>query len=553
MPENIITPLQLWQGFNPVKDPLEVSFVLSESLPEGAYRYGVYFSAFTADDGKVRAYADIYYSPRNAGNPTLIYIPDYYSLGIDRSILDTALANGYNIVIADYSGETGEKSHYTKYPKSLDYLNILRSGRRLRFAEPSARETCVFGWSKIIRRTLTLIDSVDFLSSEIALIGIKEGANMMWQVGGMDARMRTLIPIINAGWNVDVGDFAEGGDIDDERERWITACTAEEYAQFVTCPLLFLGASNSTLTSIDRVNDTLNFIDKSVERSRTIAADCSNQIQRAGLRTLERWLDHIFRGSRFPKQPELSYQVSEGRLTVEIVSDASSIITEVVLNYAYGKTDSEFRFWNKKVLSADFSGNSFGEITVFDKDEPIIAFANVYYKGGEAVSSRIYTIDVSQSQVNEEKYREERILFERKNGVHHFVIENDDFFSDKSNLVMTAGPRDIQGVTALDGRLSTYIIGDKRYKSKDGMILRIDMYSKEKRDVDVVIYTEKDSEKAENSYTVTLGGNEEWQKVALSANDFKNSERISLRDWRNIKKLTFKNSTGLLISNMVWV
>ena len=93
----------------------------------------------------------------------------------------------------------------------------------------------------------------------------------------------------------------------------------------------------------------------------------------------------------------------------------------------------------------------------------------------------------------------------------------------------------------------------KRYKSKDGMILRIDMYSKEKRDVDVVIYTEKDSVKAEYSYTVTLGGNEEWQKVALSANDFKNSERISLRDWRNIKKLTFKNSTGLLISNMVWV
>ena len=55
MPENIITPLQLWQGFNPVKDPLEVSFVLSESLPEGAYRYGVYFSAFTADDGYLQA------------------------------------------------------------------------------------------------------------------------------------------------------------------------------------------------------------------------------------------------------------------------------------------------------------------------------------------------------------------------------------------------------------------------------------------------------------------------------------------------------------------
>ena len=46
---------------------------------------------------------------------------------------------------------------------------------------------------------------------------------------------------------------------------------------------------------------------------------------------------------------------------------------------------------------------------------------------------------------------------------------------------------------------------------------------------------------------------DEWQKIALSHNDFKTAERVPLKDWKKVKKLSFLNIDGTLISNIIWV
>lgn len=554
MAENIVTPLQLWQGFNPVREPLDISFVGSTETADGIITMGCYFTSETKEDGRVRAFATIYYSGANRDNPTLLFIPDYHTESVDFSILEATIKSGYNVVSIDYSGEKKSVTDYTRYPASLDYCNIVRSGEHLYSAIPSARETCVFQWSKVVRRCISLIQSISFLNDRIALIGVKEGANMMWQVGGMDSRVNTVVPIINAGWNNDTDKLGEEGyEIDDERERWIAACTAEAYAKFINCPLLFLGATNSTITSFDRVRDTFALLPQEIEKSMVIAADSANQIQRTGLTTLEKWMDHVFGGAKFPQHPELSYEIKDGRLHVNIVSDTTMDIAEVMLLYAYGDSNSEFRFWNKKNLSVDFTGRSYGEVEVYDQDEPIILFANIYYKNGSAISSNTVSIDLKDADIEEEKYRQARILFERKNGVNNFVIENEGFVADKSNLKMEAGPYNIQGVCVDKGYISTYIVGDKRYRGREGTLLQLDVYSKEARVIDIVLYTEEDNKTYQYTAKVELSGGEIWQKITLPSQEFKDSGRHSLINWDNIKKLTIKNSEKVIISNMIWV
>ena len=554
MAENIITPLRLWQDFDPMREKLDVSFVASESVGEDIVRFGCYFTSEKTHDGVVRAYATIYFSPHNVQNPTLLFVPDYYAKTIDFSFLRTTIGDGYNIVIIDYTGKE-EENNYTHYPPSLSYCNIVESGSHLYKAIPTARDTCLYNWSKVVRRCITLVEDLEFLNSDIALIGIKEGANMMWQVGGVDDRVKTLIPVINAGWLGDTDKIGEDGyELDDERERWIAACTPEVYAQFAHCPVFFLGASNSTITAFDRVRDTFDLL-VGVEHNMVIASDSANQIQMTGLITLERWMDHVFKGTSFPEQPVLRYEVREGKLEIYIESDGTIDLQEIVLNYSYGNTDSEFRFWNKKMLSVDFSGRSYTTLDVYDGDEVITVFANVYYKDGSSVSSDSMNIYLEDEEVDTIKYRNERILFERKHGVRNFIIENDGFIADKSLLKMEAGPYDIQGITVEDGFISTYIVGDKRYKGLDGTLLQCDLYSAEARDVEVILYTMDDETDEKDSYSalVHLEGGEMWQKVALVAHDFTNKRHQHLLGWQNIKKLTIKNSAKVLLSNMVWV
>ena len=549
---NVITPLKLWKGFNPVEEALDVSFIESEAVGDDMIKFGCYFTSEKVADGVVRAYATIYFSPLNRNNPTLIFIPDYYAKTIDFSFLRTTIADGYNIVIIDYIGESGDK-HYTHYPESLAYCNIARSGDHLYKAIPSARETCVFNWSKLVRRSITLVEALEFLNSDIALIGIKEGANIMWQAAAMDGRVKTVVPVINAGWNNGSDKIGtEGYELDDERERWIGACTAEVYAKFINCPLFFLGASNSNITAFDRVRDTFDLLQ--VEHNMSIAADSANQIQMTGITSLERWIEHVFKGTAFPNQPEVTYRVEDKKLNIYIESDNKTDISEVVLNYAYGSVDSEFRFWNKKQLSADLNGKSYTSIDVYDKDEPIIVFVNVFYKNGAAVSSDSRSIDLENTDVEESGYKRQRILFERKNGVSNFIIENDGFIADKKYIKMEAGPSDIQGITVEKGYISTYIVGDRRYKGDKGVLLQFDLYSELPRVVDVILYTvNENDEKKEYVAKVQLVGGEEWQKVTLTSSSFTDELHKGLPNWNDIKKMTIKNSAGILLSNMVWV
>ena len=75
MEARFLTPLQLWQDFDPTRQALDVNYVSTETV-DGIPVKTLFFNAITTDQGKVRALAK-FFLPDPKGKKMIIYVPDY--------------------------------------------------------------------------------------------------------------------------------------------------------------------------------------------------------------------------------------------------------------------------------------------------------------------------------------------------------------------------------------------------------------------------------------------------------------------------------------------
>ncbi len=144
-----------------------------------------------------------------------------------------------------------------------------------------------------------------------------------------------------------------------------------------------------------------------------------------------------------------------------------------------------------------------------------------------------------------------RIVFERKQGLNAWAVDNvtGEYFMPE----LKSGAFDIFGVTANKGNLSTYYISDKNFERKDTSIFQFDCFCQTDRILKVEMSVETNDFSYE-SYTVDVkltGG--EWQKIALSHCDFKSKDRVPLKNWNSVKKLSYIDIDNTLINNIIWV
>lgn len=114
------------------------------------------------------------------------------------------------------------------------------------------------------------------------------------------------------------------------------------------------------------------------------------------------------------------------------------------------------------------------------------------------------------------------------------------------------GPLGISGITGSYGNLSTYAIGDYKYKSDNQNLLQFVAAPRDNRKLEVKIITSTQGLYETYSTIVQLSGGV-WTKCSLKISDFKTKDRIPLRDWGDIKKITFVDIKNTLINNIIWV
>lgn len=552
METNILSPIALWADYDPGAVKLKANFLKYETDERGVVDFEVYLSCDTNTEKETPLiYCTGSIPKANYKNATIIYINGFNTFKLEE-MYDRFIPTGYGIVTFDYLG-ISDREHYTIYPESLKFANYIYCEDHLYSYVNSPKDSCSYVWSKMCRNVITFIKKFLGEDNKIYLRSSNEGGHIAWPVAGMDNRVEGLITTNNAGWFKLKGIFrfletAQEYDFSEESLRWMSSCSPQAHAKFVSCPVLYLSGTNTDLTTIDRVDKTLDLTVNDGNNRVCLCANLTNTLNASARDTLANWLDNVYEGTIMPQTPSVSFEVDDGAVYARMDYDDSLEIEKLTIFYSYNEINSEFRHWDRILVS---SNNPMTQIDVRYGDTRIFAFASVRYKGGLHFTSLPQMLNLTKYKVNMVAPKHTRIIYERKQGLNAWAVDNITGASYMPEL--KTGAYDILGVTAFKGDLSTFYIADKNFERTETSILQFDCYSEKERILEVELSVEA-NDFAYDHYRVSIkltGG--EWQKISLAHADFKTSELVALKNWDRVKKLSFIDIDNTLINNLIWI
>lgn len=551
----ILTPSQLWQNYDGETQPLKTSFLRYERVGDN-YRIEAYITAFDTACGEVRAYVSGYRPADIQAPPTVIFVGDTVREFKEEDLLSAA-ASGMMALTFDYVGAAPDKKEFTKYPQDISYANYALAGDHLEKAVPSAEHTCIYQWVKVCRRAITFARTLTS-NAKLALCGYGNGADICWLATGFDKRVTALTVMLSAGWTEmrNYPRYAKEGSeyiLNDDSEGWLIGCASQVYAKYVSCPVMFVGTTNSDGTSIDRVDNTLQVVaDGNVH---CIFDRCANRsLSPQSVSTAFGWLKSRMSDDEdksFPQSPTLELDVADNKLIAKYSADKSVDIKDVKLIYAKDEVISYIRYWDTVTLPAECCGEY--AIPLSENNEIVFAYVTVTYEGDITLSSYMQIHRLTEENLEFEPVkRKTRLLYDKRQGISEWVVSGVQDMINPYSPVLDKGAMDIQGITAAGGDLTTFVLGTGKVTPDGGNLFRFDAYSEKARDICVEMSVVRDKKVIRYYACCHIDGGE-WYPCTLDTSDFKDDKMIPLRSWDNMKQLTFKDISGMLLNNIMWV
>ncbi len=546
METKFLTPIQLWQDFNPIKDLLETAITSYSKLEEEITCKSFYFTAIGSGDNSVRVFGEVYV-PLKHTSKAVILVSDT-SKGIPHESLLSFAQKGYISASVDLSGVKRKGVvDYTKYKGTYSYGQYDESRKNLKNCSPTAEACPAFLWSRIVRRLLTVLQE-DYPNIKPICIAEYNASEVAWHLAAMDTRIAGSVTMLGrsfgnyVGWNKSTRE-----EPDDNNDRWETAISASAYAKFVGCPMLIVTATNSSSGEFDRLSDIVGLIPKQITSHILVAPRQSKQITKEIDNTVFRWIESQYESKKaLPKVPVLTYHAEESlvlKLTLEEVKN----ITQVRLYYAYNEELPECRNWYQvdMVKSEEYTAS----IDISEEDNLLYAYAVVEYKNIE-ISSLPIMINLDKQEIKRSKLPKVKLIYDTSME-NCFFAETEGVVLPKDTLAIKKSEIGISGIGVNKGTLATYSIGETR-RLKRGGILQISAYSLGAKDIIIRIYSHIEGQYIQYSASRQIEGGD-WEKLFFEATDFRTEERLPMEDWKGIKKIEFINSEDVLFNNMLWV
>lgn len=549
-----MTPTEVWEGFNPVKEPLETSIISSEDI-DNLVHSKLFFTSENTSDGKIRAFAELYYDRRwKDDRPAILLVPNLFHK-LDYSRLTAALnASGYAVCLVDYAGSFSDGAARTTYPESRSYARFPECEQHMNVIESSARQTPWFEWCKVVRRAISMLGEMHPVDPErIAVFGLGVGAQIAWQVAAMDGRITSLVAVNGGGyiWN-DTPRFTGNNVPDDDAKRaFSTGVGAETYARFVSCPACYVVSTNSVYADMDRAGDIVSLV-PAASKMLLICKGTDLQISSSAFQSLLKWLKNNFAHDTTPVSvPSLVFEQTEGKLYLRIKTEKQAAARTIYVSY--GEPRPNLRYWT--TLS---EGQKVGKheyvyfVPVYDLNELIVAYASV---GADDSMSSSFPVAVipSQKGVTAKTAVEDktsRIVYNGSMGTGSFSAVTNEIFLDDSVLHTAVGPFNLTGVSVSCGELVLFRGIHERFSAERDAVFQFDAYSAEKRVITVKLV---DPEMKTFTTKVSLEGGEFWQKVSLTASDFKSAEGRTLGVFSEIKQYVFSDANNVVFNNLLWI
>jgi dienelactone hydrolase len=555
MEAKFLTPIQLWKDFDPGREALDISYVLSDK-PGGNLIKGAYITSENATDGKVRAYVETAVADEDKKKPVIIIIGDIDS-NIDRNLLEYAAGCGYYAASVDYSAYPGDTERITRYPESYSCATYSNAVNNLVSAEPCALNSCWFIWAKAVRRLITYLERDPLADTKnIGVIGIRHGAVIMWQVAATDERIKAAVSI-NGYESLLYSDRLKympsiENDLDESRVKWRAAISSEAYARFVNCPVLMVAASNNDKSSFDRIEDIIKLLPEKTRYNLIFLPGLSQEITESAVSSLKKWLNSILKKGAYPDNPSIELITKNNKLSVKVIADSGKKIKEAVINYSFGEINPVYRNWSQIKMNKEEDYFEC-ELDVIDSEIRHFVFANIIYQDNLTMSTQQLSFIPEEFEIIPTLNVKQRIIYDTGKGIDAFVTSVKELVIKDSNPHIEKSAVGINGITTSEGSLITYKIGDLRVFRETDSILQLDALTLTDKEITVVLTSEDNGVYTEYFAPVELKGGEEWSKLSFESQDFKTAELIPLKDWQGLKKLEIRNAGNILFNNIIWV
>jgi len=408
------------------------------------------------------------------------------------------------------------------------------------------------------RRGLTFLEQQKEVDPEMmGLYGHSMGGNLTVYVAGTDDRVKVAAPSVGgSGFRTQPWPL-----LPEQRKESINGDVGlfdatigfESYAPHIKAPLLWLGATNDFHGIMDDTYRTGELIPhQNVRYAFTPHMNHRFTPEFAVARPL--WIDQFLKGSfTFPGTPEskLVLTAEDGVPVLEVTPDTSLPIERVQLLYSVDP-DPQARFWRTAQATQD--GNLWiAKLPILSVEQPLLAFANVYYKMPKnssapqaepsdslAISSMLHTATPDDLRREEVKPTDARSSL-----IDEFSHGWQDWYTLSAN-----NPHHWE--------YSTRKLNDPKWQGQPDEKLAFEVHSEHKNELVIVL--------TENFFRSYRGKSQEFvavvklcggkpETIALKPDAFTTTTGEKLSSWKNVDLLSFRayiEKEGRLLGSKSW-
>lgn len=549
MANNILTPLNLWDDFNSLL-PLKETTLKRETIQNAVFNY-VYFSGRQVGNERVRIYG-IYAEQKNSKAGTIIIVPSVDE-PLDADLVLYFSNCGFNVLAVDLYGKCDNCTDFTVYPQAISYANYVEAGRTFDFVDNTAKETCWYEWSAVVRYAISYAKEKKPMG-KIGLLGVKHGANVAWQVSAVDDRVNTSAFLFGAGWQAYKGVYKytqEEIELDDERCRFIAGVDAHSYAQLVKVPVLYLGATNNPEFDVERAVDTLQRVDNHNKTWHHFVNVAIDKLDRYSLKDLEIFFSKFISNKKIKLQnvPKV-YLEQDGEDVIYTVECADVENIEKVQVFASSNDiNPAERVWFMPSLSSSNEGVFTFKRRLYGIVDFEIAYAVVRYKNGLTLSSK-FAFDKINVKSNS---KIPNVIFSSSRLLTRFMFKEikADLLSnvicvDKIKTYIN-GPFGILGISTKN-KLISYAVKKFADVLNENSFIKFDVFTSVPDVIKIDFIT---NDGMEFSHKITLSPCDKWQNLTIELSDFKTDIGMPIKDYSKINAICVSSKGDVAINNFL--
>ena len=392
------TLTELWAGFDPRKDPLDIE-VLKEWELDGVvcrivrYQVGVFkgapsrvaaFYAFPKGGTKLPAILEMHGGGQSASlNSVVTYAKrGYASISINWG------GNKMSLGQETWSGPQTDwgkldATHPPQRNKANHFAGPLTPDEYTLDAVESPRNSNWFLVLMAARRAITFLEQqpeVD--ATRIGAHGHSMGGKLTTNLAGIDKRIKAAVPSCGGSGDLAESEAVVPGGSRTKRTDMELACVSDNaYIPLITCPVLWLSPTNDFHAHID--NMAWNWRNLPDDRTRfSISPHLNHRHTDEHAITEHLWFEEHLKGAAFrmPQTPQmvLDIKTADGVPRVTVTPDDSKPVQRVDIYYSLDP-HALTRFWRD--AKAMKTGKQWkAECPVMNLEQPIFTFANVVYE-----------------------------------------------------------------------------------------------------------------------------------------------------------------------------